>query len=178
MHEAIASIPRQGDPVRDGVGDLGGAKRCTKCGEFWDLTCFPREPRNTDGRHSHCKECHKRRLRQWRERNPDRVASALRRQQEREADRLREACREYHARNPEKIAAHKAVRLALKKGTLEKPSYCQDCGAANTDLEIQGHHFDYSKPLEVEWLCRSCHGKRHRVPNRVAGSTRRKQDRA
>lgn len=28
---------------------------------------------------------------------------------------------------------------------------------------VEGHHFDYEKPLKVIWLCRTCHILRHKV---------------
>ena len=55
--------------------------------------------------------------------------------------------------------AHAAVRAALKRGDLIRPNICSDCGA--TSPSLHGHHADYSKPLEVEWLCASCHVTRH-----------------
>lgn len=55
-----------------------------------------------------------------------------------------------------KEAAHAAVTRALAKGTLVSQP-CEECGNKKTD----GHHPDYSKPLEVIWLCRSCHKKEH-----------------
>lgn len=38
------------------------------------------------------------------------------------------------------------------------PEPCQACG---TTTDGQKHHHDYSKPLDVEWLCRGCHGALH-----------------
>ena len=57
--------------------------------------------------------------------------------------------------------AHKRVRRAVASGELVRPKFCEDCGAA--PARIEGHHEDYSKPLEVDWLCGRCHRQRHRV---------------
>jgi hypothetical protein len=40
-----------------------------------------------------------------------------------------------------------------------KPAACSACGLVG---RVQGHHEDYSKPLDVIWLCQKCHGLRHR----------------
>jgi hypothetical protein len=56
-------------------------------------------------------------------------------------------------RYPEKYAARDAVRKAKRNGTLI-PKPCESCGATD---DIQAHHPDYSKPLDVQWLCRRCH---------------------
>lgn len=55
-----------------------------------------------------------------------------------------------------------AVSVAVKSGKLVKPSCCVLCGDS---LFIEAHHEDYSKPLEVRWLCRYCHNLVHH-PNR------------
>lgn len=52
--------------------------------------------------------------------------------------------------------AHDIVYQARRKGLLV-PKPCERCGAAR----VEGHHEDYDKPLEVVWLCRKCHTKRH-----------------
>ena len=39
-----------------------------------------------------------------------------------------------------------------------KPEPCEGCG----DPKAQKHHDDYSKPLEVRWLCVNCHILLHR----------------
>ena len=54
--------------------------------------------------------------------------------------------------------AHGIVAQAVKAGRLIRPSACSSCGR---ECEPQGHHSDYTIPLEVVWLCRSCHRKRH-----------------
>ena len=58
---------------------------------------------------------------------------------------------------------HKAVGRALKRGDLVKQP-CQVCGATDETTRIDAHHEDYSKPLEVDWLCRSHHMRFHKSP--------------
>lgn len=69
-----------------------------------------------------------------------------------------EARKRYLAKNPEKRAAHVILGNAVRDGRVVKPTTCSECGAGG---RIHGHHEDYAKPLEVEWLCPSCHMKRH-----------------
>lgn len=63
----------------------------------------------------------------------------------------------YYLRGP----AHTALSLAIRHGDLIPGLICADCGGSQ-DRPLDGHHDDYSKPLEVIWLCRSCHSIRHR----------------
>lgn len=60
---------------------------------------------------------------------------------------------------PEKSKARGYVAYSLKKGLIVKPSSCSYCG--NKNSRIEGHHHDYSKPLEVIWLCTKCHKSLH-----------------
>lgn len=45
---------------------------------------------------------------------------------------------------------------ALRTGDIKRAPICQKC---NKKCKTQGHHTDYLKPLEVIWLCSSCHAK-------------------
>ena len=53
--------------------------------------------------------------------------------------------------------AHTATTRAIKSGKLV-PKPCERCGATD---RIEAHHPDYSKPLEVKWLCFPCHRALH-----------------
>jgi len=66
-----------------------------------------------------------------------------------------DAGRRYNAKYPEKQAARNAVKQALAKGTLKRLP-CEVCGS----ISSEAHHEDYSKPLEVEWLCNLHHVER------------------
>lgn len=59
----------------------------------------------------------------------------------------------------EKAHARYEVRGAIEKGFLVRPDICTLCGR---DGMIFAHHSDYSDPLNVDWLCRKCHGKLHK----------------
>ena len=62
--------------------------------------------------------------------------------------------REHPAGRP----AHRMVHQALRSGKIERPNRCDDCGL---ERRVEAHHEDYSRPLWVKWLCRSCHRRRH-----------------
>jgi len=69
--------------------------------------------------------------------------------------------RSYYKPDPLKVKARNETRRAIKAGTLRgKPDACEDCGEVDDYLTI--HHVDYSQPLDIEWLCTTCHGRRHR----------------
>lgn len=63
-------------------------------------------------------------------------------------ERVNAAKKRWRERNPEKYAAHTVVGNALRSGKLVKQP-CERCGAQ----KVHAHHDDYSKPLEVRWLC-------------------------
>jgi hypothetical protein len=58
---------------------------------------------------------------------------------------------------PNRMASRK-LRDAIKCKKIFRPESCEKCGSVD---RIQGHHDDYSKPLEVKWVCHSCHMQIH-----------------
>ena len=66
---------------------------------------------------------------------------------------------EYLCRQLINVGAHLGELLAPgTPGTLIRPTVCSECGQGG---KIYGHHTDYTKPLEVVWLCVKCHIKAH-----------------
>ena len=57
--------------------------------------------------------------------------------------------------------ASSLVKRALIAKTIRKPNKCSDCGS-KYNLEAH-HHNGYENPLDIVWLCRRCHGKRHGI---------------
>lgn len=62
--------------------------------------------------------------------------------------------------------AQNLLETAVRKGVVERPAVCQECGGSGSAYRdgrasIQAHHDDYNKPLEVRWLCFSCHRAWH-----------------
>src|ERR1700677_3601260 len=56
----------------------------------------------------------------------------------------------------QKKAARTKAGYAVKKGILV-PKPCEKCG----NQKAHKHHADYSKPLDVIWLCAACHKRAH-----------------
>lgn len=137
-------------------------KRCTKCGETKALTEFICRWR-AGGRKkpiSICRVCHVRYTREWRRRNREKARGAARRQRERDPEGTYRGKRVSAVRHPEKQRAWRAVYRAVRRGDLIRPAACESCGSEG---RIQAHHDDYSKQLEVRWLCQPCHADLHRA---------------
>lgn len=66
--------------------------------------------------------------------------------------------KKYKQLYPEKLRAHQAVYHAIQSGKLEKKP-CQFCGSEKS----QAHHDDYTKPLQVRFLCALHHTAWHRT---------------
>ena len=134
--------------------EISKEKECFKCGKSKPLNEFYKHPQMADGHLNKCKECNKidvsenyhARREQYAQYEQKRWQNLERRAKSIEYQRKR------RANNPEKYKAMTAVTNAVRDGHLEK-NPCEMCG----ELKVQAHHRDYSKPLDVQWLCRSCH---------------------
>jgi hypothetical protein len=71
---------------------------------------------------------------------------------------IRERLQKYPERLHERLRARRITRQAVDAGRLLRQP-CRKCGAAKADA----HHTDYSKPLDVDWLCGPCHKRVHRA---------------
>lgn len=150
-------------------------KQCrAECGEVKPLTDFYKHPRMLDGRRNICKECHKARVRanrskrveQYREYERSRASLPHRVEARREyakTERGRAAVRRSQARqrvlHPEKCRARNKLSNAVRDGRVVRPGQCSKC---QVECAPHGHHTDYSKPLDVVWLCGDCHREEHR----------------
>jgi len=133
-------------------------KECFKCNETKPLSEFYKHPQMSDGRLGKCKECTKRDVKKHRKEN-DSVREYDRRRYHEDPKRRaysRANAKRWGEKNPVKKAAQIAVNNAVRDGRLVK-SPCEQCGAK----KVHGHHDDYSRPLDVRWLCPLCHHRHH-----------------
>jgi len=72
----------------------------------------------------------------------------------------------WRAKHPERTKAHRKVKYALSTGVLSR----QPCEVCGTTEHVHAHHDDYSKPLEVRWLC-ARHHHEHHEKMRCSGAT-------
>lgn len=159
-------------------------KTCSRCGEVKPLEDFYKNKRDLSGRSSACRACIKakgsepesRRSRReyqksYRRDNKEKIRAAkllvrknnpslCRKRARAEYQRNREGylkrSRENDQARPDKRRARGAVERALKRGTLAREP-CTVCGKQ----KVEGHHEDYSKPLNVIWLCPAHHKRLH-----------------
>lgn len=133
-------------------------KQCIRCARELPAAEFYRHDGMADGTLNKCKSCCR--------------ADAIRNRTEkrdyyREYDRLRASTQQrkqclasrlkrYRASHPLKNAARASVRRAIASGRLQRMP-CEVCG----EVQVDAHHDDYSRALEVRWLCRRHHLEVH-----------------
>jgi hypothetical protein len=135
-----------------------GNKVCRRCSIEKPITEFYEHAKMLDGHLNICKDCVKFRVKKYRQEN-DSV---------REYDRFRyhndpirkqktaETARKWNERNREGYVAHYTVSNAIRDKRLKRMP-CIVCG----DPKGHAHHEDYSKPLEIIWLCSIHHHRLH-----------------
>ena len=143
--------------VRDGVT----LYQCGVCKEFKPYEDFYKNKRTILGITYDCKKCHSKESVRLRDKDNARAKNCeyAKRARETNPEKFRERERLRVREKDEKYLARRELNNAVKKGDVVKPKCCEECGR---EVRLTGHHEDYSKPLEVKWLCYKCHGKRHR----------------
>lgn len=123
------------------------------CGAKFCEECY-KDKRTKSGLYSACKECcisnHKSHKREYQKK--------YRREHLEEYNEYqRKYVKKYRTgRGRKKYLCCNKFRYYLRRGKVEKKP-CEICGS----LKVQGHHEDYSKPLEVRWLCSKHHQELH-----------------
>ena len=147
---------------------------CELCKQDKDPSCFYKS-------YAHrCKECKRLYAKQYREKHLDRILvyDRNRPNAKERTEKLREYRDKMRVENPEKYekvfrtakkryvtnhrekrSAENKLNNALRTGMIIRPNKCILC---QTECKPQAHHYDYSKPLDVMWLCIPCHAKVHK----------------
>lgn len=140
-------------------------KRCLTCKTVKPVSGFYREVKRSDGLKGICRECDKelRRNRIAKERStPEGTKRLLEVSRERFARyRANGGWKKFRPNNIHKIRARRLLKWYVRSGRIGKPSACSKCGAVAVSSKIHGHHTDYNKPLDVQWLCEQCHLVEH-----------------
>jgi len=133
-------------------------KVCSSCKVEKSKSDFQVRRESKDGLTASCKACLK-----IRDRNRENESRRQKRREYQKTEAGKQAHKRamdaYHKRYPMKYASHVITGNAIRDGKLIQASECSVCKSTE---KIEGHHDDYTKPLEVRWLCEPCHKEWHR----------------
>ena len=130
-------------------------KLCRTCDAVKPLDDFYIHRQMADGHLNRCKECVKIRVKVHRARNLEHIRAYDR---ERGNRQTKEYHRKYIATKQKANWARNALSNAVRDKKIFKPVSCETCKEIK---RLYGHHKDYERPLDVVWLCVSCHRRWH-----------------
>ena len=134
-----------------------GFKVCTKCQEDKELRHFVGDKQKKDGLSSTCRVCDsKRRIGRAEQSKKQAAIWSTEKRTEIVARQ-----RAWRAKHPQRLKAHRMLWDALKRKAIVPWPVCAipEC----SDTKVQGHHPDYSAPLDVTWLCAKHHAEVHQL---------------
>lgn len=130
---------------------ISNIKICRKCKIEFPLSMFYKHKGMKDGYLNICKNC---------KRN-----YAIKYQQSLNKEKLREYKKQWKSKNKDKIKepllkcnCRRYTINKVRRGQIIRPNKCNQCGVK---CKPNAHHPDYSNHHLVEWLCISCHKKKH-----------------
>ena len=176
-------LPRLRSPARRPVffGDVK-MKRCTKCGKTLPLEQFSRMTSASGGLRGPCRACasvwyHRyyaanktalvARSQRYHATHRGEEAASARRYRSEHPEIAVAFAQQYSAQYPCRLSAKRAVASAIRNGKLVRPNACELCGSEGY---LHAHHADYSRPLDVTFLCVPCHKTVHAIANTFAAN--------
>lgn len=135
-------------------------KECFKCKVEKPLSEFYVHKGTSDGHLGKCKECTKRDARKNRISNLENVRKYDRERSNKEhrKELRKRIATDYRKNNPDRAKAVSKLNKAVANGTIV-PWPC--CAIPECQDKPEAHHPDYSRPLDVVWLCRHHHRRAH-----------------
>lgn len=151
-------------------------KACRKCGIEKDLSEFHKDSNTKDGLAYACKHCRCKYQREYQSQHREHYRRLFAKHRLDHPEQYKwyreeytkttqyrimhsQKAQEYKKSHREAIKAHNKVTKAIISGKLVRPGFCSQC---NSTGKIEAHHPDYSKPLEVVFLCVKCHMEEHK----------------
>lgn len=126
---------------------------CIDCATEKPASNFYAHPAMAAGHTNVCKVCHRLRMKRRRLLDPAvQAADVARAKRPARKAVSRVTADMWRDKNPAGYKAQNAANNAIRDGRLKKEP-CAICGGS----KVRGFHRDYSKPLDVVWLCAKCH---------------------
>ena len=138
-------------------------KKCSKCKKLKPINDFYKRGGKEKGLRSHCCSCCSERRAEWRLKNSEHDSLTHRKWRMGNLSKRAAYLRQYRLNNPEKFKDYQSpekskARVLARETFINKVAVCEVCGKA---FAKHRHHKDYSRPLDIIWVCVSCHQKIH-----------------
>ena len=132
-------------------------KRCTKCGRELPLSEFNKNRNTKDGLQCVCRACFSAYNKRRYAANKEKFKADIYAYKKANPLSVYKSRLKVCETHPSKVNARRVVEAGIAAGVLVRPDHCTGCGCSNTEHRIEAHHYDYTRPAEVIWLCTPCH---------------------